>query len=260
MDGHEERNASQPEAVSSLTTNKLRRLKRSRVGHKSFVSKTRETLESIFDREEILSIHDLEELKKNVHALRQSHDKIREKDNQIEDEVPEDVLESEIEETSEFHSELSSFIQKCQSRIEKQENASDANEAVATTAHVRNARKGAGSIKLPTIELPSFSGKYTEWTSFYDLFNASVHSNNSLKLADKLNYLKTLLKDEAFTLVKNLTITDTNYENARNILEQRYANKCFTVRMHLDEILNQGVLSPRMELVSENYWKHSMRM
>ena len=124
MDGHEERNASQPEAVSSLTTDKLRRLKRSRGGHKSFVSKTRETLESIFDREEILSIHDLEELMKNMHALRQSQDKIREKDNQIEDEVPEDDLKSEIEETSEFHSELSSFIQKCQSLIEKLENAS----------------------------------------------------------------------------------------------------------------------------------------
>ena len=72
MDGHEERNASQLEAVSTLTTDKLRRLKRSRGGHKSFVNKTRETLESIFDREETLSIRNLEKLKKNVHALRQS--------------------------------------------------------------------------------------------------------------------------------------------------------------------------------------------
>ena len=74
----------QSEAVSSLTTDKLRRLKRSRGGHKSFVSKTRETLESIFNREETLSILDLEELKKNAQALRQSQDMIREKDNQIE--------------------------------------------------------------------------------------------------------------------------------------------------------------------------------
>ena len=118
MDGHEERNASQSEAVSNLTTDKLRRLKRSRGGHKSFVSKTRETLESIFNREKTLSILDLEELKKNVQALRHSQDKIKEKDNQIEDEVPEDDLESEIEETSEFHSELLSFIQKCHNLIE----------------------------------------------------------------------------------------------------------------------------------------------
>ena len=58
--------------------------------------------------------------------------------------------------------------------------------------------------------------------------------------------MKTALKGEAFTLVKNLTITDSNYENARNILEQRYANKRFIVRMHLEEILNQG------EIKSEN--------
>ena len=113
IDDHEERKASQPEAVSSLTTNKLRRLKRSRIGHKRFVCKTRDTLESIF-----LSILGLEELMKNVQPLRQSQVKIKEKDNQTEDEVPENDIESEIEETSEFHSELSSFIQKCVSLIE----------------------------------------------------------------------------------------------------------------------------------------------
>ena len=113
IDDHEERIASQPEAVSSLTTNKLRRLKRSRIGPKRFVCKTRDTLESIF-----LSILGLEELMKNVQPLRQSQVKIKEKDNQTEDEVPENDIESEIEETSEFHSELSSFIQKCQSLIE----------------------------------------------------------------------------------------------------------------------------------------------
>ena len=88
------------------------------------------------------------------------------------------------------------------------------------------------------------SPESTEWTGFYDLFDASVHSNTSLKPAETLNYLRTALKREAFTLVKNLTITDTNYENARNILEQRYANKRFNVRMNLDEILNQGVIKP----------------
>ena len=75
------------------------------------------------------------------------------------------------------------------------------------------------------IELPRFPGKTTEWTSFFDLFIASLHSNSSLRPAEKLNYLKTALEGEAFTMVKNLTITDTNYENARDILEQWYANK-----------------------------------
>ena len=144
--------------------------------------------------------------------------------------------------------------------FEKQENASDRNGAETTIIQARNSGRNAGSIKLPKIELPSFSGNYTEWTSFYDLFNASVHSNSSLKQAEKLNYLKSALKGEAFTLVKNLTITDANYENARDILEQRYANKRFIVRMHLDEMLNQGSIKSEngislrklLETVQEN--------
>ena len=60
--------------------------------------------------------------------------------------------------------------------------------------------------------------------------------------------------------MENLTITDTNYENARDILEHRYANKRFIVRMHCDEILNQGVIKSENGIGSENYWKHSMGM
>ena len=37
-------------------------------------------------------------------------------------------------------------------------------------------------------------------------------------------------------------ITDAKYENARDILQQRYADKRFIVRMLLDEILNQGLI------------------
>ena len=54
--------------------------------------------------------------------------------------------------------------------------------------------------------------------------------------------MKSALKGEAFGLVKNLMITDANDETARDILQQRYANKRFIVRMLLDEILNQGLI------------------
>ena len=122
----------------------------------------------------------------------------------------------------------------------KQENGNEANETTITSFIPRNSERNTASIKLPKIEFPNFSGKYTEWTSFFDLFNASVHSNNSLKPAEKLNYLKAVLKREAFTLVQKLAITDANYVVARDTLEQRYANKRFIFRMHLEEILNQA--------------------
>ena len=62
-----------------LTIDKLRRIKRSRGGHKSFISKRRESIQSHQDQEENPTHTDLEELEKNVHALKQSQEKLQEK-------------------------------------------------------------------------------------------------------------------------------------------------------------------------------------
>ena len=38
-------------------------------------------------------------------------------------------------------------------------------------------RSAGGKLRLPKLNLPTFSGSYTEWMSFFDLFNAAVNSN-----------------------------------------------------------------------------------
>ena len=45
------------------------------------------------------------------------------------------------------------------------------------------AASGTSSIRLPKIDLPSFSGVYSDWTSFVDMFKASVSSNTKLSKA-----------------------------------------------------------------------------
>lgn len=46
-------------------------------------------------------------------------------------------------------------------------------------------------VKLPKISLPTFSGKYSEWTSFRDIFLSLVHNNPVLDDVQRLHYLKT---------------------------------------------------------------------
>ena len=93
------------------------------------------------------------------------------------------------------------------------------------------------SVKLPKLDLPSFSGRYTEWMSLIDLFTASVDSNRTLSDAQKLQYLKTSVKEEPHRLISSLTITNTNYSVALNILRKRYENKKVIVREHLHSIV-----------------------
>lgn len=42
-------------------------------------------------------------------------------------------------------------------------------------------------VKLPKINIPIFSGKYTEWITFRDLFNSLIDKNDSLDDVQKLN-------------------------------------------------------------------------
>ena len=42
-----------------------------------------------------------------------------------------------------------------------------------------NSSKSA-SVRLPILEIPSFSGDKLKWTEFWDTFEASVHKNTSI--------------------------------------------------------------------------------
>ena len=96
----------------------------------------------------------------------------------------------------------------------------------------------ASCVKLPKIDLPTFTGKLTEWIPFYDLFAAAVDSQASLTNAQKLQYLKASVKNEPSQLISSLTIADGNYQTALTILKQRYDNKRVIIREHIHAIFS----------------------
>ncbi|GFY54952.1 DUF1758 domain-containing protein [Trichonephila inaurata madagascariensis] len=72
--------------------------------------------------------------------------------------------------------------------------------------HTRNS--DSTEIKLPTLSLPTFSGIIDEWLTFSDLFQAAVTNKQNLTGAQKLQYLKGVLKGDAQKIVQSLPITD----------------------------------------------------
>lgn len=77
------------------------------------------------------------------------------------------------------------------------------------------------NIELPTIRLPEFSGKNTEWRSFIELFDKIVHKKDGISDAVKMQYLKTNLKGDAAKLVGHIAPTAKNYQICYEILQQR---------------------------------------
>lgn len=102
------------------------------------------------------------------------------------------------------------------------------------------------SLRLPTIQLPSFNGNLEDWPSFFDTFNALIHNNNSLNDVQRLHYLKTTVCGSAADIIKNFTITSENYQAAYDELVRQYENKGLTIQTHVRALLLQSpkVTSP----------------
>ncbi|XP_067124155.1 uncharacterized protein [Centruroides vittatus] len=95
----------------------------------------------------------------------------------------------------------------------------------------------SSSIKLPKIKLPTFDGDYLEWIKFKDLFSAIVHNNATLTNAQKLHYLKSVLKGEAEQ--HSIEVSDGNYTEAWKILQDRYENERQIINSHLKALFQQ---------------------
>ena len=67
--------------------------------------------------------------------------------------------------------------------------------------------------KMPPIAIPTFSGKYNEWTAFKDLFEALV-VDQPLNNIEKFSYLRASLTDDPFVLIKNIALTEDNFQSA----------------------------------------------
>ena len=104
------------------------------------------------------------------------------------------------------------------------------------------------AFKLPQVSLPTFGGEITEWSSFIELFNSLIHSNETLSNINKLFYLKSCLKGDALRIIESIPTTGENYVRARELLTERYDNKWCIIQAHLSVLLQQ----PQIKNMSVN--------
>lgn len=95
--------------------------------------------------------------------------------------------------------------------------------------------------KLPIIKLPTFSGDYTEYESFFDQFQAQIGKRCDLEPVTKLQYLKSQLKGSALDLIKNIPSVDANYQHAVDALREVYGD---------GERIKRGILSKILDITS----------
>lgn len=101
-----------------------------------------------------------------------------------------------------------------------------------TMAPNQNIIYKAQGIRLPTIELPKFSGEVAEWLSFRDTFESLIHKNGTIDLIQKFHYLKASLEGSAAQIIKSLEFTAVNYNVAWETICNRFNNQRLLTHKH----------------------------
>ena len=212
------------ESSNSGADLKLPQLKRSRRAHRGVLTRRittiqqdgaplqdiQATLEFLLNRQRILS-----ELDAKIQFL-------------IEDDTE---LDDDVQDAADVFIDAEKAVKWCQDRIK-----------LLTASGTATSSSGSLTAKLPKLTLPSFSGEYTQWVSFWDQFSTLVDSKVDMANVEKLSYLKLSLKGDAAQIISSLLVTDTNYDIAKRKLEERYNNKRSIVKAHLAAIQALPVL------------------
>ncbi|CAG9136294.1 unnamed protein product [Plutella xylostella] len=110
----------------------------------------------------------------------------------------------------------------------------------------------------PQIEIPTFSGSYSTWTTFVDLYQGAIHNNPVLSKAQKMQHLKGKLKGEAERLVQHLCISSDNYDTCWEILTHRYDNKQSLFTHQIQIFMNQSPIQAQTAKALKNLHDISM--
>lgn len=133
------------------------------------------------------------------------------------------------------YSDISKNLGRLRTIIEKRDTPTDP----TSTANHPSAFNSTNSLKrIDITEDQAFSGKYSEWKPFADLFQSLIGEKKFISPIEKLVRLKSALRGPAAALISNLATTSENYEVAWKTLTERYENRRLIIAAHLNRILN----------------------
>ena len=104
-----------------------------------------------------------------------------------------------------------------------------------------------GYAKLPKLQLPHFSGEILMFQEFWESFESAVDKDPKLDKIMKFTYLRSLLEDDAASVISGLSLTASNYDVALSLLQDRFANKQVLISSHIDQLLNLPTVTTSLD-------------
>lgn len=169
-------------------------------------------------------------------------------DLQSEIEIESEDPKEQMKVRSEIEGQFYSLISEGQCILDKFEELNVRRKSIAnTTFRQSDSFEGGnifkGSLKLPTIRLPTFDGNYNQWLEYKDTYEAVIHNNDAIETINKFHYLRSSLEGSAALVIKSLSFCADNYCLAWNLLCQRYNNKRLLISNHMKSIFSMECIT-----------------
>ncbi|XP_062525659.1 uncharacterized protein LOC105842393 isoform X2 [Bombyx mori] len=211
----------------------IKSLKKTRSSHKAKLTIFKTYIDSLLPSKRVNEVQAFE--------LKARLDKILDLYNEF-DSVQTD-LESLVEISDDEHKEREIFENSyfgCVAFAQKMLSAASADQDAGsvTGSNINTGPSGRPNFKLPTINLPIFSGRYQEWLEYHDTYKSLIHDNTTIPKIHKFHYLRNTLKESASYIIKSLEFSAENYDIAWDLLCDRYNNDRILVNNHIQAIFN----------------------
>ncbi|XP_054276633.1 uncharacterized protein LOC128995638 [Macrosteles quadrilineatus] len=149
--------------------------------------------------------------------------------------------ELDLDAVSDTEDKLRLLFVEAKSRIEAllQQQPQDVTEESKDSTRISDiSASSSAHVRLPKLDLITFDGSPLQWVSFINLFDTSIHLNESISNVTKFQYLLSVLKNEPLNLVKAFSITSANYSIAYQLLRDRYHNTRRLTTLHLNKLID----------------------
>jgi hypothetical protein len=213
----------------------LAKKKRIRARHKASATKTIRQIEDIFASE----TPDMERLLLLRLTLNEKLETIKALDSEVIELIDDDSLVDEIEQADHYKESVLSALVRIDRITKAPPTSTSSTEAPPMEGRTPPLDSRSSRIRLPKLQLRSFGGDLTKWTSFWESFESAVHNNGDLS---DINYLTSLLERSAREAVSGLALTAANYHKAVDTLKKRFGCKQQIVNKHMDALLQVGAV------------------
>lgn len=157
---------------------------------------------------------------------------------QLQLECSTDTLEAQLSERTSFENQYYRAMTLAQDllascKVDEGKECSKSLSGQSGHSHTKNSL-----VKLPTIQLPKFSGSYDNWLEFRDTFLSLIHDNDEIDKINKFHYLRSSLEGSASVVLKSVEFSASSYDSAWQLLCDRYNNKRLLVQNHVSSLFN----------------------